>query len=145
MTASRRDSEQALAVLRAEDCTCVLCRGEQVIRSHQRGVRPLLGWVREGKEKTGFGAADKVVGRAAAFLYVLLKIRELHACVLSIPAKEVLEAHGIPVTYDLLVDRIRNRSGDGFCPMEQAVRDVIDPGEALEKIERTLRELQASS
>ena len=142
MEEKRTETERALLLLRENDYTCALCLGERVITSSRRGVAPLLELVRAGKDLAGFGAADKVVGKAAAFLYVLLGIEKLHALVLSIPAKEVLERYGIGVTYDVLVDRIRNRAGDGFCPMEQAVSTVEDPREALTQIEETLCRLQ---
>lgn len=52
--------------------TCVWCRGDELLTSKEAGLRLLLTRIREGKDLSGFYAADKIVGRAAAFLYVKL-------------------------------------------------------------------------
>ena len=59
--------------LQREGLTCILQQGERVLTSTQRGVAPLVAWLDAGE--AGCIAADKVVGRAAAFLYVLLGVR----------------------------------------------------------------------
>jgi hypothetical protein len=89
--------------------------------------------------------ADKVVGKAAAFLYVLLGVECLYADVISEPACEVLARFGIAFEAEKTVSAIRNRAGDGFCPMETAVRDVDSPDEALVKIKETLQKLRQAS
>ena len=48
--------------------TCVWCRDDELLTSKEAGLRPLLTRIREGKDLNGFYAADKIVGRAAAFL-----------------------------------------------------------------------------
>lgn len=48
--------------------TCVWCRDNELLTSKEAGLRPLLTRIREGKDLNGFYAADKIVGRAAAFL-----------------------------------------------------------------------------
>ena len=116
--------------------TCVLCRGDRVHTATARGVRPLLDWLDSGLDLEGFSAADKVVGRATAFLYVLLGVREVHALVMSTPAREALEANGIAATCDREVPGIINRRGDGPCPFEEAVLGITDPREALTAIRK---------
>ena len=133
--------EKARELLTSGGYTCVLCLGETVLCSRERGVKPLLGWLDSGKVEVGFSAADKVVGRAAAFLYVLLGASEVYADIMSEPAREVLMAHGVLCEAHQTVPAIRNRAGDGFCPMESAVRDISDPVEALDAIRETLRRL----
>lgn len=119
--------------------TCAIVRGEHAETSELRGVAPLLAWL--GGNFAGYSAADKVVGRAAAFLYVLLGVKALYAAVLSEPAAEVLRAHGISFSYGRLAARIVNRAGDGLCPMESAVMGEDDPRRALEKIKAKRMEL----
>ena len=119
--------------------TCAIVRGEHAETSELRGVAPLLAWL--GGDFAGYSAADKVVGRAAAFLYVLLGVKALYAAVLSKPAAEVLSAHGITFCYGELTERIVNRTGDGLCPMESATLAETDPARALEKIKAKLQEL----
>ena len=116
--------------------TCVLCRGDAVYTADARGVKPLVDWLDSGLDLRGFSAADKVVGRATAFLYVLLGVRAVHALVMSTPAKEALTAGGIAATCDREVSGIINRRGDGPCPFEEAVLGITDPTEALTAIRK---------
>ena len=88
-------------------------------------------------------AADRIVGKAAAFLYVLLGVRTVYAPLMSVPARETLHAHGIEAIADTVVPAIRNRTDTGFCPMESAVWDISDPCEAKAALERTISEMMA--
>ena len=130
------DLERARVLLNEGGYTCVLCRGDTFHTATARGVRPLVDWLDSGLDLANFCAADKVVGRATAFLYVLLKVRAVHALVMSTPAKEVLEAAGIPALCDREVPGIINRRGDGPCPFEEAVLGIRDPAQALTAIRK---------
>lgn len=133
--------ENAKKLLIKTGSTCVFCNGQIVLTDSRRGVRPLLDLLEGGTDVAGFSAADKVVGKAAAFLYCLLQVRCLYTPVISQPALEVLRSAGIETEYDQLVPAIRNRTGDGFCPMESAVWNIQDPIEALNAIKETLARL----
>ncbi len=136
------DFVQAEQLLEKEDLTCIIFGTEPLCLSRERGIRPLLKLIEEGAELSGLSAVDRVVGRAAAFAYVILGIRRVHAYVVSEPAKELLEQHGIDITYESLVKYIRNRTGDGRCPMESAVLGIEDTKEALAAIYRKRKELE---
>ena len=86
---------------------------------------------------------DRVVGRAAAFLYCLLDVSEVYSKVMSRPAAQVLVQHGITVHADTFVDGIINRQGTGPCPFEAAVMDATNPRDALSIIRKKLVALQA--
>ena len=86
----------------------------------------MLELIEAGKHLSGYSAADKVVGRAAAALFIKCGIKEVYARVLSIGGKELLDTYGIPCTYDTLIDRIINRKGTDICPMEKAVHGIDD-------------------
>lgn len=135
------DLKRAIALLAQGNYTCVLCKDSVVHTSTRRGVAPLMGWLEEGLELTGFSAADKVVGKATAFLYCLLQVKEVYALVMSEAAAKVLELQGIPFAYEHLVSAIQNRTGDGLCPMEMATRDVRDPADAPAAIRQALARL----
>ena len=139
------DLEKAKKELFEGGYTCVLRLGEERFISEERGIRPLLGWLENGSVCSGFSAADKVVGRAAAFLYVLLGAKAVFADVMSEPAKEVLAASGIACSYNRLVPAIRNRTDTGFCPMESAVREISEPEAALAAVRKKLKELSQKS
>ncbi len=134
--------EKAIDILNRKNLTCVLCRGERVVEETARGVRPLLALLDSGEDFAGFSAADKVVGKAAAFLYCLLGVRAVYARIISQPACQVLEDAGIEVRFDTQVPAIRNRTDTGLCPMESAVWSIREPGQALAALRSTLEKLQ---
>ena len=138
------DLQRAKACLQEEDRTCVLWGGETCYKSDSRGVAPLLDWLDRGVRAEGFSAADRVVGKATAFLYCLLGVRAVYARVMSKPAAQVLKKAGIEASWDTLVEGIQNRQQDGPCPMEAATRDMEDPQEALAAIRRTLERLRGN-
>ena len=125
--------------------TLVLCRGETEYTDTRRGVAPLLALLDRGEDVSAFAAADKVVGKAAAFLYLRLGVAAVHAAVISTPAYDLLTAHGIDTTYDILVPAIRNRAGDGYCPMETVTLPLTDPAEAEVAIRKRLAEMTSRS
>ncbi len=138
----RADTARALELLREEGLTCAVCRGDAVYQSTARGVRPLLDWLDEGAPLNGASAADKVVGTGAAYLYALLGVAEVYAEVVSAAAEKVLKRYGISLHFGTIVPRIRNRTGDGYCPIESAVENATDPQEALTRIRERLREFK---
>ena len=138
------DLQNARRMLQEGGYTCVLCRGDEIHTSQARGVRPLVQWLTFGPNLQGFSAADKVVGKATAYLYCLLGVKAVHSLVMSGAAAEVLRENGIAVTQDTLVENIINRSGDGICPFEAAVWDIHTPEEALPAIRKKMEEMNIS-
>ncbi|MCM1334536.1 MAG: DUF1893 domain-containing protein [Bacteroides sp.] len=137
----RSDTARAKAVLEEKGLSCVLCYGERIIESDERGIKPLVRIVGSGEELRGYSAADRIVGKAAAWLYLLLGIGELYAEVLSRPAARLLEENEIPYSYGVLTEEIINRDQTGQCPMETAVADCTSPKEAYEAIREKLKRL----
>ncbi len=135
------DLAKAKKILTDNNYTCVLCKDKKTHTSTQRGVRPLVEWLESDEDFAGFSAADKVVGRGAAFLYVLLGVRSVYAHVISHAALEVLTAHNIAVEYDTAVANIINRRGDGICPFEAAVLGITDANEAYIAIKQKMQEM----
>ena len=132
---------KALDLLNSGNYTCVACKEEVVYTTTQRGVAPLLNWLDSKTDLKDFSAADRVVGRGAAFLYCLLGVKEVYALVMSRPAAEVLQSHGILADAGTFVEGIINRTGTGPCPFEAAVMDIQDTQEALNAIRMTRRKL----
>ncbi len=135
------DLLRAKDLLKTGNFTCVLCKGEKIYTSTHRGVKPLVNWYEEGLNADGFSAADKVIGKATAFLYVLLGIKSVYAAVLSKSALEVLESYNIEVTYTTLAEHIINRTGDGICPFEKAVTNTDNLTQAFSLIKEKMKEL----
>ena len=134
-------NERLKALLAEENLTCMLSDGNRLIKSRERGVKPLIGFIESGKRFKGFTAADKVVGKAAALLYALMGVSSLYASVISEDALTVCKSFGISVEYGTLTQNIINRRGDGFCPMEQAVADISDPQTAFNAVKEKLKNL----
>lgn len=134
--------EQAVCTLRAGNHTCVLRKNGTEYTSDRRGVAPLLELLQKETDLAGASCADRVIGNGAAYLYVLLKVKEVYAEIISEPAEKTLQQAGISVSYDTLVPAIMNRTKDGFCPIEQAVQGAVSPENALDLIEKRLKTLR---
>ncbi|MBQ2427241.1 MAG: DUF1893 domain-containing protein [Ruminococcus sp.] len=106
----------------------VVCAKDSVHVSEESGLASLLSLVGEDTW-IGAAAADKVVGKAAAMLFVLLRVKSLYAEVITETAKAVLEAQGIECVYGTLVERLIDADGK-VCPSELAVENVVDPSDA---------------
>ena len=125
--------------------TIALCKGDDIVTSGERGIKPMVGFIDEGRKLDGYSVADRTVGKAAALLFVYAGIKSVYAHVLSESGKKVLEVHGIPYEYATLTERVVNRTGDGICPMELATANIDDPTEALAAIKKQLKELQSNN
>lgn len=122
--------------------TCVLCKDNEVLVSSERGIKPLVDFVDSGRNFKCFSAADTIIGRAAALLYVLLGADSVYADVISEGAALLLRENGISSQYRVKTKEIRNRSNTGLCPMEEAVKNINEPQEALAAIRKRLDEIR---
>ncbi len=139
VTSAETDLELARALLIAnKEATLVMVRGDEVYTSTERGVKPLLRMVNEGRSLAGFAVADKVVGKAPALLYAILGPSAVFSPVMSWTGRAVLLAAGIATSYDQLVAHIQNRANDGQCPMDSSVANVYDPYEAVDVLKAAL-------
>lgn len=132
------DLENLKNALKNEKCTCVLGLGKVMFKSTDKGVQPLLDWMNSGNNYMGFMIADKVVGRAAAFIDIAMGIRAVYAEVMSESAKELLEKNHIEVEADKIVPDILNSDKSERCPLERAVDGIENAAEALMPIELAL-------
>lgn len=129
-------------ILLKENHTIVIYKSDaSVIVSDDRGVAPLMKLLNEDKEQLRDSMiADKVIGKAAALLMVYAGVKEVFTPTISVPAVEVFEKHNVKITYDKVVERIINRTGDGLCPMESLCLNVENPEEAFDLIRRRVAE-----
>ncbi len=133
------DLERAKTTLEAGGYTCVIVMKTGVFTSAERGIKPLLEILDKDMGTSSACAADKVVGKAAAFLYELMGISKLYAGTLSEPALKVLKSAGIEVEYGACVSAIRNRTDTGYCPMESAVWEIADAKTAYEVLKEKVK------
>lgn len=137
------DLERAKRLLSSGGYSCALVRGEVEYSSALKGVSPMLQFLSSGADLRGFSAADKIVGRAAAMLFILAGAKEVYADVMGAQAVDLLAAHGIEASCGELVEEVLNREGTGPCPMEEAVRGIDEPIRALAALVSALERLRA--
>lgn len=130
VTASKFDmaiSDLDHARMALDGHTIVLCRNSELTISDKRGISPMMEWISEGRDMRGASAADVIVGKAVAMLFIISGITAVHARTLSRAGLNILRNHGIEPTYETLTENIQNRAGTDICPMEKAVLTINDP------------------
>ena len=122
-----------------------LCRHGEIIFDDGKGISPMMKFIAADRDLRGYCAADLIVGKAAAMLFVKAGIAEVYGETMSEAGADYLRSHNIPLSYGTLTDRIINRKGDGICPMEQTVSDISDPEEGYKALKQRILELQNSN
>ena len=97
---------QLIDLLHVEACSCVIRNGDVTRIFRERGVKDLYRLLEEEPEL-------------------------LHADVISRPARLLLAASPVHVSYTLEVPYIVNRTRTGQCPVETLCRDCATAAEAL--------------
>ena len=123
------------------DYGAVFCKNGKTVCRSGRGIAPVLSLADEISFR-GFSVADKIVGKAAALLFVKMGISEVYGEVMSRDAAEILKKSNIAYGFGTLCKYIVNRQGDGKCPMEQAVSGTDDPTVAVGLLKDTLKKLK---
>ena len=142
MNNNNNNLEKAIKILEEEkDLTLVLVLNENIYKSSEKGIKPLLQLLNSGKNYLNYSAADKIVGKAAAMLYKLLNINDIYGEVMSISAINFLEQNNINFKYKIKTKEIINKKGTGICPMEETVLNIENPTEAKKLLENKLKEL----
>lgn len=121
-----------------------LCKNGVFFTDDRRGISPVMKFIAQNRDLSGYSAADLIVGKAAAMLFVKVGISEVYAQTLSKAGAEYLKAHGIPFTYKTLTDKIINREGTDICPMEKAVIGIDDAEEGYAALKARTAELKAA-
>lgn len=125
--------------------TLALCKDEFLLLSDKRGILPMVGYIDDNADLRGFCAADTIVGKAVASMFVKSGIAAVYANVMSKAACDYLTSHGVYVEYGTLVDLIVNRQGTGSCPMEEAVKDLTNPNECFVALKDKLAFLRSQN
>ncbi len=118
-----------------------------VLKYDGKGVSDLLRLLTsEPSVLEGARLADKVVGKAAAALMILGKVKAVYAETISTPALQLFASvashQPIAVTYHHQVEYIVNRTKTGWCPMEETCKDAVTAEECLVRIQEKLQELR---
>ena len=95
----------------------------------------------EKKDYKSYSAADKNEGRAVAFLYILLGVKNLYGKVMYKGAEEILKKEGINYEYKTLTEFIEKKAC--ICPKDEAVQNFINVIFAYETIRQKIQFLQS--
>ena len=86
----------------------------------------------------GATCADRVIGKAAAWIYIEAGIKELYCDVITTRAKNMLLDSEIKVEYVDEVEFVENRDKTGMCPVETLAANETDFNNLLKNIEKFL-------
>ncbi len=135
-----RDLELAKEILDKEGLTLALVKDKECFyKSKERGIKPLYIALMNHKEKLkGASAADKIVGKGAALLYIRGEVNDIYAKVISKSSVEVLEKEKISIEKEIMVPYIKNRDMSGMCPIETMAEEDGDIDSLINRIEKFL-------
>lgn len=134
--------EQAQQKMSELELTCFAYLKIGNYTSKFTGIRPLLQPL--NADKSFFEDAivvDKVIGKSAAFLLILGKVKKVHAIIMSEHAKNLLDKNNIEYSYDHLVPFIENNLKTDMCPMEKTVLNIEDVHEAFIALNQKVSDL----
>lgn len=135
------DLEKAKELL-VDNKTCVLVKDETIITSELKGIMPIISLLSTNTDLEGYSVADRIVGKAAALLFVYAGIKEAYGEVMSETGMKVLEDFNIPYSYKIKTDKIINRTGDDICPMEKTVIEIDNPEDAYIALKKKVESLR---
>lgn len=90
----------------------------------------------------GASVADKVVGKAAASMMVLAKVKDVYADVVSQSALDLLESNRVRITYGNIVPYIINRTGTDLCLLETRCLSCMTSQECFVQIRAFMEEMK---
>lgn len=133
---TRQEKQQTIDRLHASGCSCIICNNGRTQAYHARGVADLYRLlVNRPQELDGAFVADKVVGKGAAAIMILGGVQEVYAALISTPALALLHANGVTVAYGHQVPAIKNRAGNGPCPVEELCQPYATAAQCLVQIQ----------
>lgn len=128
LTGCNRQAEQMLNALEEQGVGMIIDNRGEVTTYGQPGVQDLLHLTAEEPERLkGAVVADKRVGKAAACLLIEGGVKRVNTPVVSTPARQMLEAAGIPLYAREEVPLMMNNDGTDLCPMEKKLLDAKTP------------------
>lgn len=119
----------------------VVANGTEIRTFDGRGVSDLFRLIEDDPQfMDGAVIADKIIGKGAAAIMILGKVRSIHTDVISTPALVLFRKYGINVRFVQEVPHIINRAGTGFCPVETLCRDCLTAEQCLPLIRKFITE-----
>ncbi len=126
------DLEKAKEIFYQENCTFVLVKGDDIIKSTEHALTPLVKLAEGEKDFTDYSICDRIAGRAASFLYVLLGLKEVYAVKMAKLAVQILDRAEIKFETDEYIETILDANMKDIDKSEQA---VVKSGSAVKALE----------
>ena len=128
-----KNMNQAKAFLFENDATCVVVKNGNTYYSNEKGIKPLMEWLKQDKDflQNAF-VADKVIGKAAAMIMIYGGVKAIYGSLVSEHTVSFLENSGVEFYFDKNVPYILNRTQTDMCPMEKRCIDLDSAFEAFE-------------
>ena len=106
-----------------DDYSFVIAGEGKIITNKEKGLKSVIDLIESGEDFSEYSLCDKITGRAAAFLYVLLGIEAVHAKKMAKLAVQILDRAEIEYSYDEMIE---------IDPVELS---VLRSGSAIQAIE----------
>lgn len=127
-TGCKHDGKKMLNALEEQGVGMIIVNHGETTTYNLPGVQDLLRLTAEEPERLkGAVVADKRVGKAAACLLIEGGVKRVNTPLVSTPAKEMLEAAGIPLFAREEIPLMVNIDGTDLCPMEKKLLDAQTP------------------
>lgn len=136
--------KQAISMINQGVAGCVVIRDGRIVESEAGdGIGPIIRLYEKSVFEGSF-VVDKIVGKAAAMLFVLGGVSGVYGLTMSEAGRDYLLQHGVSAQCGQCPAYIQNRMGNGMCPMELTVADLEDPKAALTALRATRERLRSA-
>ncbi len=134
------DIDLAREILMQGFSLVVVKDGECLFKERGTWIHPIVhAFEKLGDTMHGASVADSIMGKAAAVLCIMGKVRSVYTPAISLPALKMLSREHIQVQYERTVPGIMNRDRSDFCLAEKIMMDVDDPEKAFSALWKLLQ------
>ncbi len=131
-----------LKKLEDSGASCLIFLDEDIIfKSDERGVKPLIDFLKDSEPSKEYIIVDKVIGKGAVFLALNIGAVKVITPLASKLALDLAGYYCLEISAVKVVDKIRSRDGKGYCPIEEAVEGINDINRGIAKIRETIEHL----
>jgi len=141
----RADLNLAKQRLNQKNLNLVIAKSSRVLfETKAQGIRGLLEAIKKlGSDMIGSSVADRIVGRAAALLFIHSGVIAVFAVTASDDGIEVLKSYSIFNEFMRRVPRILDSKKVDVCPYEKLAAKFSNPKEAYEELRACCASKQA--
>ncbi len=136
MNVKNQDLDLAKLKLLEKDLSLVIVKnGKVTFETNKQGITGFLQAIEElNSNLVGSSVADKIVGVAAAILFVYAGVVSVFALTISEEGINVLEDNNITYMFKKKVSNILNRDKNDVCPFEKIALNSRNPDDAYLKL-----------